>query len=152
MTTVRCYVPVDAAQLVSLRDDRTITGPLPATTVTEALRAEEPGADTDELEYAAAQVAAVRLAASGAPVLLAAVDVDAERITTAPDAGAWIEVSSVGLPRVAALHLGDDVVTGDRAQVTDALDQGVELSWFDTTELEHVLELTERLERTETTG
>lgn len=152
MTTVRCYVPVSGAQLAALRDERMIAGPLSATTVTEALRAEEPGADTDELEYAAAQVAAVQLAGSGAAVLLAAVDVDAAQVTAAPAAGAWVEVSAVDLPRVAALHLGDDVVTGDRAQVTDALDQGVELSWFDTTELEHVLELTERLERTETTG
>ncbi|WP_130012097.1 DUF6912 family protein [Serinicoccus sediminis] len=147
MTTVRCYVPLSGERLAALRQDRRLAGPLRATAVTDALRAQEPGADTDELEYAATQVAAAALASSGSPVVLAAVDVDT-RLVTAPAADdVWIEVASVELPRVAALHLGDDVVTGDASSLPGDEGEDIELSWFDTTELDHVLELTRRLEQ-----
>ncbi len=145
MTTVRCYVPLTGERLAALRQDRRLGGPLRATAVTDALRAQEPGADTDELEYAATQVAAVALASTGSPVVLAAVDVDTRLVTSGAD-DVWIEVSSVELPRVAALHLGDDVVTGDVSLPSDDDGEDIELSWFDTTELDHVLELTRRLE------
>ncbi|KUG53663.1 hypothetical protein AVL62_02480 [Serinicoccus chungangensis] len=146
MTTVRCYVPVTGDQLAALAQDRRLTGPVRATAVTEVLRALEPGADGDELEYAAAQVAAEDLVRSGAPVVLAAVDADAGLVTAAPADDLWIEVASVDLPRVAALHLGDDVVTGDPSLLGDHDAEDIELSWFDTTELGHVLELVRRAE------
>ncbi|OLT20238.1 hypothetical protein BJF81_05885 [Ornithinimicrobium sp. CNJ-824] len=49
-------------------------------------------------------------------------------------------MGDVDLPRVAALHVGDDVVTGDR-QALDGQDEELELSWYDTTEIAHVLDL-----------
>ncbi|GAA4871627.1 DUF6912 family protein [Serinicoccus chungangensis] len=144
MTTVRCYVPLTGDQLAALSQDRRLSGPLRATAVTEVLRAQEPGADGDELEYAAAQVAAEDLVRTGVPVVLAAVDVDAGRVTDAATDDLWIEVASVELPRVAALHLGDDVVTGDASLLADHDSEDIELSWFDTTELDHVLGLVGR--------
>ncbi|WP_151524306.1 DUF6912 family protein [Serinicoccus kebangsaanensis] len=149
MTTVRCYLPLSGEQLAVLRAERRLDGPFRATAVTPEVRAAEPTADEDEHEYAAAQTAAGWLLGSGAPVLLAAVDVQERDVRL--DSGPWVEVGQVDLPRVAALHLGDDVITGDPSRLPDE-DEGIELSWFDTTELDHVLELTERLARTDTTG
>ncbi|WP_298885721.1 hypothetical protein [uncultured Serinicoccus sp.] len=146
MTTVRCYVPLTGDQLAALAQDRRLAGPVRATAVTEVLRAQEPGADGDELEYAATQVAAEDAVRSGVPVVLAAVDADSALVTAAPVDDLWIEVASVDLPRVAALHLGDDVVTGDPSLLADHDSRDIELSWFDTTELDHVLELVRRAE------
>lgn len=141
MTTVRCYVPVNLEQLTRLRDDRTLPGPLPAYAVTDAVRAANPSGDAEEWEYAAMQEAARGLAGAGAPVLIAAVDILEDRVRPGTTAGARIEVGDVDLPRVAALHLGDDVVSGEPAALPQATDE-VELSWYDTTELSHVIELT----------
>lgn len=138
MTTVRCYLPLSADQLVLLRDARSLPGPLPATAVTDELAASDPGADQEEAEYAAGQQAAERMRAAGDPVILAAIDVDGADVTL--DAGAWVSVAGVDLPRVAALHLGDDVVSGDRAALPGP-EEELELSWFDTTELGHVIDL-----------
>ena len=150
MTTVRCYLPLSAESLVRLRDERRLAGPLRATAVTEQARAAEPTADEDELEYAASQAAAASLAGSGAPVVVAAADVQDRDVRA--DGGGWIHVDGVlELARVAALHLGDDVVSG-RREALPAPEEDLELSWFDTTELDHVLELTERLARTDTAG
>ncbi|WP_298747795.1 hypothetical protein [uncultured Serinicoccus sp.] len=146
MTTVRCYVPLTGDQLTALAQDRRLAGPVRATAVTEVLRAQEPSADDDELEYAATQVAAEELARAGVPVVLAAVDADSGLVTTPAVDDGWIEVASVDLPRVAALHLGDDVVTGDPSVLADHDAEDIELSWFDTTELDHVLELVRRTE------
>ena len=87
---------------------------------------------------------------SGAPVVVAAADVQDRDVRA--DGGGWIHVDGVlELARVAALHLGDDVVSG-RREPLPAPGEDLELSWFDTTELDHVLELTERLARTDTAG
>lgn len=138
MTTVRCYIPLGTTQLESLRDERRLTGPLRATAVTADLRAADPAADEEEAEYAAAQEAATLTAGGGESVILAAADLTEDSVT--PVEGAWVTVRDVALPRVAALHLGDDVVTGDRSTLP-AEGEELELSWYDTTELEHVIEL-----------
>lgn len=139
MTTVRCYVPVTLEQLTRLRDDRTLAGPLGAYAVTAAVRAANPTGDGEEWEYAALQQAARGLVAADAPVLIAAVDIEAERVRTGASSDAGVEIGDVDLPRVAALHLGDDVVGGQPDAVASSGD--VELSWYDTTELAHVIEL-----------
>lgn len=142
MTTVRCYLPLRPDQLEQLRSARQLGGPLPATAVTDQVRELIPDGDEEEREFIAAQVAAASLVASGSPVLVAAADVQADVVL--PDEGAWVQVASVDLPRVAAVHVGDDVVTGDSAALP-GLDEEIELSWFDTTELDHVIELTQAL-------
>ena len=148
MTTVRCYVPVNLEQLVRLRDDRTLPGPLPAFAVTDAVRASNPAGDAEEWEYAAMQEAARSLADGPGPVVIAAVDILEDRVRRGSSDDARIEVGDVDLPRVAALHLGDDVVTG-RPDALEATAE-VELSWYDTTELVHVIELAEALEASRT--
>ena len=144
MTTVRCYVPVGLEQLRRLRDDRTLPGPLTAYAVTGAVQEANPSGDAEEWEYAAMQEAARGLTGEGSPVLIAAVDIERDRVRQGDAADARVEVGDVDLPRVAALHLGDDVVTGRPAAVAGPAAE-VELSWYDTTELGHVIELAQAL-------
>lgn len=147
MTTVRCYVPLSPDQLETLRDDRRLPGPLAATAVTSAVRSANPAADLEEWEYTALQEAAADLADRGEPVILAAVDLTEDRVdldTAGSDAS--VTVGDVDLPRVAALHLGDDVVTSD-PQARPGPGEEVELSWYDTTELAHVVDLAKALRK-----
>lgn len=144
MTTVRCYVPVSQEQLTRLHEERTLAGPLTAYAVTEAVRAAQPAGDDEEWEYTALQEAAAAQLADGAPVVVAAADLEADRVRAGSAPGARVEVGDVDLPRVAALHLGDDVVSGDRAALAGEAGE-LELSWYDTTELAHVLELARAL-------
>lgn len=147
MTTVRCYLPLRVDQLTQLRDERRLTGPLRATAVTRSVRAAAPSGDTEEWEHVAIQAAARGMLVDGHPVIIAAVDlVDGEVDATRAE-GPQVRVGEVPLPRVAALHLGDDVVTGDRSSLppSDGEDE-IELSWYDTTEIEHVVELATVLE------
>jgi hypothetical protein len=141
MTTVRCYVPLRPDQLMTLRDERRLAGPLRATTVTAAVRTALPAGDLEEWEYAALQEAASALVSQGGPVILAAVDLTEDRVDLADHgADASVTVGDVDLPRVAALHLGDDVVTGDPGALPRPGAE-VELSWYDTTEIGHVADL-----------
>lgn len=146
MTTVRCYVPVDLEQLTRLRDDRTLPGPLAGYAVTAPVRAANPAGDAEEWEYAALQEAARHLVASGGPVIVAAADIEQERVHPGAASDARVQVGDVDLPRVAALHLGDDVVTGSPGAAAGSGGE-VELSWYDTTELAHVLELAQAVVR-----
>lgn len=140
MQTVRCYLPLGPDQLAELRRERSLTGPLTATAVTDAVRATTQDLEEEEAEHAVAQVAAERLAADGAPVVLVAADLEGADVT--PGDGPWVQVSGLTLPRVAALYLGDDVVTGDPGALPRPdEDLELELSWFDTTELDLVLDL-----------
>ncbi|WP_162802851.1 DUF6912 family protein [Ornithinimicrobium avium] len=149
MTTVRCYLPVTPEQLRRLRDERRLAGPLPAYAVTASVQAAHAGADLDEWEFVALQEAARSQLAGGAPVIVAAADVVEEGVRRREDraSGARVEVGDVDLPRVAALHLGDDVVTGRAGAAADG-PQGIELSWYDTTEIAHVAELAAALDGT----
>ena len=146
MTTVRCYVPVNLEQLSRLRDERTLPGPLAAYAVTAPVRAANPAGDGEEWEYAALQEAARHLAGSGAPVIIAAADIEQERVHPGVASDARVEVGDVDLPRIASLHLGDDVVTGSPGAAAGPGDE-VELSWYDTTELTHVIELAQEVVR-----
>lgn len=140
MTTVRCYVPLAPDELAGLQTDRRVAGPRPGYAVTGAVREARAGGDQEEWEYAALQEAARSLRSAGAPVVLAAVDLTADQVDATHPDGARVQVGDVDLPRVAALHLGDDVVTGD-AEAVEGQDEELELSWYDTTEIAHVVEL-----------
>lgn len=145
MTTVRCYVPLSPDQLETLRAERHLPGPLRASTVTAAVREADPSADVEEWEYTALQEAAADLLEHGRPVIVAAVDLTRDQVLEqVPGAPATVTVVAVDLPRVAALHLGDDVVTGDRASLPTTGEE-IELSWYDTTEIGHVVELARTL-------
>ena len=142
MTTVRCYVPLQVDQLRQLRDERLLTGPLRATAVTRSVRAAVPSGDTEEWEFVAIQAAARGMLVDGHPVIVAAVDLADSEVDATRAEGPQVRVGDVPLPRVAALHLGDDVVTGDRlALPTPDGENEIELSWYDTTEIEHVVDL-----------
>lgn len=138
MQTVRCYLPLSLEQLQQLHRERQLSGPLAATTVTDEVRSQLPEADEEEAEHEVAQVAAERLVADGMPVVLVAADIEGGEVS--PGEGPWAEVSGVTLPRVAALYLGEDVVAADRGPRPDP-DEELQLSWFDTTELEQVIAL-----------
>lgn len=140
MATVRCYVPVSPVQLAQLLQERQLPGTLTAYSVTPEVRTGNPAGDTEEWEYAALQDAAADRVASAAPVIVAAVDIGSDRVDDSAAQGSRVSVTGIDLPRVAALHLGDDVVSGDATNVPDASTE-IELSWYDTTELAHVLEL-----------
>lgn len=142
MTTVRCYLPLEVEQLRMLRDERLLPGPLRATAVTRSVRAAAPSGDTEEWEYVALQAAARGMLADGTPLIIAAVDLADSEVDATRAEGPQVRVADVPLPRVAALHLGDDVVTGDTSSLppADGEDE-IELSWYDTTEIEHVVEL-----------
>lgn len=147
MTTVRCYVPLQVEQLTTLRDDRRLTGPLRATAVTRSVRAANPSGDTEEWEHVAIQAAARGMLVEGHPVIVAAVDLEDTEVDASRAEGPQVRVGDLPLPRVAALHLGDDVVTGDRSALPAPDDEEeIELSWYDTTEIEHVVELAAALE------
>lgn len=144
MATLRCYLPLSPELLRTLRADRRLPGPLRATTVTRSVRASVTSGDQEEEEYAALQAAALGLAADGQPVIVAAVDLVTENVDASRPEGPQVRVGDVDLPRVAAIHVGDDVVTGDPAALP-APDEEIELSWYDTTEIAQVIELVEAL-------
>lgn len=145
MTTVRCYVPMTPDHLRTLLEERRVAGPLPATTVTASVRAADPAGELEEWEHAALQAAARERLDAGLPVVVAAVDLTEDHVSMDDDTGsAAVTVGDVDLPRVAALLLGDDVVSTDAASRPAPGDE-VELSWYDTTELAHVVELTSRI-------
>jgi hypothetical protein len=142
VTTVRCYVPLSAEQLNQLHDERRLPGPLRATAVTRSVRAAHPAADTEEWEHVAIQAAARGLAVDGLPVIVAAVDLVETEVDATRAEGPQVRVGEVVLPRVAALHVGDDVVTADPSALPPpGGDEEIELSWYDTTEIAHVVDL-----------
>lgn len=128
---IRTYLPLDADELHALDE----TGALPdrprdAFAVTERLRAAAPAEDDEGLEYLATQDAATQAAARDLRVV-AAVDVDGDRVTDLPDAQVASAVRIEGAPprrHVASFHVLDPA--GERD-----VDIDLELSWYDATEL-----------------
>lgn len=137
---VRAYLPLTADQLRDLHRHRVVTVRLTAYAVTDAVRASDPAGDPEAWEYAALQDAAKSCLAAGRPVIVAAADVDAGQLAdTTPD-GSRVEVTgTVTLPRVAAFHVGDGVLPQDRGGADPEAE--IELSWYDTTELAHLVNL-----------
>lgn len=136
---VRLYVPLTKQQCRQLAAERRLPRGLTGYAVTEAVRASDPGGDQESWEYAALQDAAAAAHAAGQPVIVAAVDVDRGLVDDLPSTGSRVRVNGeITLPRVAALHVGDDVLGG---QITAGPGEEIELSWYDTTELEHLVSL-----------
>lgn len=140
MSLVRCYLPLTVEELRALQEHRALTGDREAYAVTESVRRSDPGGDDESWEWAAMQDAARHQLAAGAPVLVAAVDIERGQVDDHTPAGSRVAVSgTITLPRVAALHAGDDVTAPGSPR--PGADEEIELSWFDTTELDHLVGL-----------
>jgi hypothetical protein len=136
----RLYLPLRPDQVRRLEESREIGPPLLGYRVTDDIRRARPAGDLEEWEFVALQQAARHAHETGAPVIVAAADVEVDHLSEDSAPGPSVEVvRAVTLPRVAALHVGDDVI-GDRL-VVDPDRQEIELSWYDTTELSHLVDL-----------
>lgn len=135
----RCYLPLTTDQAQELHEHGALSGDLVAFLVTESVRSSDPEGDEEVWEWAALQDAAGYCRDHDLSVLVAAADVAQDTIdATSPQGSRVIVHGPVTLPRIASLHLGDDVV-GDGSPVAD--DEVIELSWYDATELAEVRSL-----------
>lgn len=134
----RSYVPVRPEHLAALLASGAVDYDGSVHTVTEELRRQEPGGDQEDWEDSALQGAAADAVASGQPVAVLAIDLD--DLDTASAASSAVPWSGrFPLARAASLHLGDDVVLG--TDVSADSEGGLELSWYDISELDHVVSL-----------
>lgn len=138
MTQTRIYVPLDAAGLRTLaRDGRLGAPPVTACAVTAAVERAFPGADLEELEYAAlcdaVDLAGALRAGPGDRRVVAAADVEEAWVGAhsgeRSDIPSLVHVSHpVELAQVVSLHVDEDGAGGDD-----------ELLWYDVTELSQVV-------------
>ena len=134
---IRCYIPLTADHVRQLHEDASVAEDLVAFVVTDSVRGSDPNGDVEAWEFAALQDAAGYCQQEGQPVLVAAADLGQDTIDDSGPTGSRVLVRGpVALPRIASLHLGDDLV-GATAQVSDD-ETVVELSWYDATELADV--------------
>jgi len=145
MPVVRIYLPVGRRELEHLQATGTVdaspSSPRQGFAVTDELRSRTPGADVEELEYAAfADAVAASASARSAPGdrrVVAATDADPEWVST----GGGGAVSSVALvapvprSRIASFHVDED------RGVPDDGGQSDDLLWYDVTELAEVCTL-----------
>lgn len=144
---LRCYLPLSPADLQHLHGTRRVPDPAVAFTARGAIVVSEDGEDGEDEEageYAALQAAARYALTRGGPVIVAAADVEQAAVERPSDVGATsgapVRVTrEVTLPRIASLHVGDDVLGLPLTDVTD--DEDIELSWYDTTEVAHLVAL-----------
>lgn len=137
---IRCYLPLTAEGAAELHEQGSLTGDLVAFVVTDSVRRSDPGGDEEAWEYAALQDAAAYCQQERLPILVAAADVGRDSIDDTGPTGSRVVVHGpVGLPRVASLHLGDDLV-GEVAPISGSA-AVIELSWYDVTELADVRSL-----------
>lgn len=137
---IRCYIPLTADDVRQLHEEASVAGDLVAFVVTDSVRRSDPNGDVEAWEFAALQDAARYCQQEGQPVLVAAADVGRDTIDDSGPTGSQVLVRGpVALPRIASLHLGDDLV-GATAQISDE-QSVVELSWYDATELADVRSL-----------
>lgn len=138
---VRIYLPLSPEQCRQLSAERSVPGPLEGYAVTQAVRTSDPQGDEESWEYAALQDAALSRVARSAPVLVAAADLDVSDVDDSAPSGSRVGVSGpLDLQRVAAFHVGDDVLAGEPHAAADPGAE-IELSWYDTTELDHLVSL-----------
>jgi hypothetical protein len=140
VTQTRIYLPLDAAGVRRLAQDREIGGSrgggLRAFAVTGQVERDHPLGDEEEWEYAALGEAcdaatSLRGGAATKRVIVAA-DVDPTWVTAGTGSAAAVMVSSpVPLSKVVAFHV--DETAGD--------DGMQDLLWYDATELDEVLTL-----------
>lgn len=134
---IRCYLPLTAELVQELAEQGSMAGDLVAFMVTESVRRSDPSGDEDSWEYAALQDAAAHCQDVGQPIVVAAADVSRDTIDDASPSGSRVIVHGpVVAPRVASLHVGDDVMGVD--STTSQGPAVIELSWFDATELADV--------------
>lgn len=139
MSRVRIYLPLATAQLRSLATERRVDEDLTGYAVTDSVRRSDPSGEDESWEYAALQDAAAHCRAAGWPVIVAAADVPRGQVDDRAAAGSQVQVSApLDLRRVAAFQLGDDAIGG---AVTGEQDGPIELSWYDTSELDHLVRL-----------
>ncbi len=138
MTQIRVYLPLAAAQCRELAGRLALGPPPRAYAVTESVRGSDPSGDEEAWEYAALLDAARSCVQAGVPVVVAAADLGPEVVDASSPSGSRVTVTgAVPLQRIAAFHVGDDVLTGGPVST----DTDLELSWYDTTELELLLDL-----------
>ncbi len=149
LVQTRIYRPLTTVELRRLGDEGVI-GPAPfaAYTVTPGLRREHPGVDEEELEYLAFTDAVTTGLSGGdggggrdAVRVVAAADVDDELVVPAGDGPlAAVHVTApVARRQVASFHVAD--AAGRRGPARAAADGIPELSWYDATELDVVVDL-----------
>ncbi|WP_153398529.1 DUF6912 family protein [Ornithinicoccus halotolerans] len=139
MSHVRVYLPISPEDAQRLHRERSLELDHPGFAVTDAVRTSHPGGDQELWEYAALQDAAQHCLDTGAPVLVAAADIDPHQVHDSELEGSRVTVAgTLTLPRVAALHVGDEALGAETSHDPDA---EVELSWYDTTELGHLVSL-----------
>ena len=137
----RIYLPLSPDQCRQLSTARSVPGPLEGYAVTQAVRTSDPQGDEESWEFAALQDAALSCAVRSAPVLVAAADLDIADLDDSAPAGSRVRVTgALPLQRVAAFHVGDDVLTRQPPAPADPGSE-IELSWYDTTELDHLVSL-----------
>lgn len=143
MADIRLYLPLSAADAKELATQGRLLAGRPVFLVDDRLRAADPSGDEESWEYSALQEAA-RAAAQRGPVLVAAADVASTAVTMPGEheeqegpQGSWILTTPVTMPRIAAFHVGEDVLSGAEPLPGEP----VELSWYDTTELAEVVSL-----------
>ncbi len=134
---VRVYLPLDPASIGDLGGPRGAVRVSSGYAVTPALARANPGADDEELEYAAFTAAAVAATSpTGRPArrVVGSADLAPAELSDPGDAEhpARVDVSTeVPLARFASFHVDDE------------RGEGGELSWYDVTELAAVVELLE---------
>jgi hypothetical protein len=139
MPIARVYLPLTAAQLAELASRGELAGDrVRAYAVTPGLADSFPGADEEELEYAALRDASDAARALRGPGqthrVIAAADVDAALLHVPDDAAGDVPSRQdvqgpVALRRVASFHV-------DEAPTDDA-----DLLWYDVTEIDEVVRL-----------
>ena len=140
MTLVRVYLPLTPDDLRSLQHDRELAGERHGYAVTPAVCQSDPDGDDETWEHAALQDAAGAAAEGGGPVLVAAADVERELVDATEAAGSRVGVRGpVRLARVAAFHVGDDVLDGAATPLDP--DSELALSWYDASELDRLASL-----------
>ena len=145
LVQTRIYRPLTVAELRHLAAEGTI-GPAPFTAyaVTGGLRRQHPGADEEELEYLAfGDAVTTSLGGDVTARVVAAADVDAEIVAAEGRPGQPVTAVQVTGPvsrrQVASFHVADPTGTADDAGAGGG---GIpELSWYDATELDVVVDL-----------
>lgn len=120
--SVRIYLPAGSADVARLRAGDGVEAT--AFVVTDAMRAADPRADEDDLEYEACRSAEDAARAAGGPVVVIAADVAS---VGEPDGQGRVEVGVVPLTDVVAFHVEER----DAAEDT-------ELLWYDASEIDDV--------------
>lgn len=137
MTLMRIYVPLTAASLARLVEQRAIVdGPsVHAFGVTGRLERAHPGGDEEQWEYAALTEAVESADAYRGPAgrrLVAAADVDASSVSEVGRSLASVDVAGpIPLSRLVSFHI--DESAGDTGMG--------DLLWYDITELDQVVDL-----------